>query len=99
MADDNPIYDNPKSPKKSLMDKDSPAKKGQVEGEWESMGSLGTRKGGSTRGDKDEEGDLDKEAYDKDRDSTNSLGTDHNDPNDAKGWRRQFWRKRAVPTS
>lgn len=100
MADRGKLYDNPRSKKKSLMDKDSPAQKGQVEGGWESMGSLGTKKDGSPRDDKDKEGDLDEKAYKEGQDSgVESLGTDHVDPNDAKGWRRQFWLKRAVPTS
>lgn len=77
------------------------AAKGDVDGEWESYGSLGTRKGGDIFNPADKEGDLDLEGYEKARneEGNEARGTDHKDPNDAKGWRRQLWIKKQRPMS
>lgn len=92
-----------KNPRRILADGDETqiAAKGDVDGEWESYGSLGTRKGGDIFNPADKEGDLDLEGYEKARneEGNEARGTDHKDPNDAKGWRRQLWIKKQRPMS
>jgi len=98
MARDYPLHDHPRS-KKDREEK-RVAKKGDIDGDWESYGSSGTRKGGDRFKDEDDEGDLDVEGYRKAREEGHDArGTDHPEPKDQKGWRRQFWIKKAVPTS
>ena len=107
MAKTNPLHDNPRSKKVDAEQQE--AKKGDVKDlnndgeEWESYGASGARKGATRPYKKeDEEGDLDEEGWNKARDETQGEGLttrDNKDPNDGKGWRREYWRKKQKPTS
>lgn len=64
-----------------------------------SYGGYGTRLGGDRFNEQDQEGDLDVNRWEKDRndpanDYRDFRGVDVPNPNDAKGWRREFFRKK-----
>lgn len=104
MARDNPLHDHPRSKR---SDDQREAKRGDVKDlnedgeEWESYGEAGTRNGGNPNKDEDDEGDLDVKGWRKLRDDPDERLTvrDNKNPNDAKGWRREYWRKKPKPMS